>query len=141
MVAAEAETVAAKASETEAVVWRRQKQRECLYGGYVGGSQWNQRRSGDGRKKAVAAVAEAEGIQPMVSAAPKVAVVSADNSGNGGAAVGGRNRGSVGATTINQNVAAVGDGDTGTGVGGIGGGGSCSSGSGGRGSYNDRGRL
>ncbi len=46
-----AETVAAKAPETEAVVRWRQKQRECLCGGYVGGSQWNQRGSGDGGEK------------------------------------------------------------------------------------------
>ena len=65
-----AEMVAAKAPGTEAVVRLRQKQRGCLHDGYIGGSQWNQRRSGDGRKKAVAAVAAAEGIRPMVSAAP-----------------------------------------------------------------------
>ena len=46
-----AETVAVKALETEAVVRRWQKQRECLHGGYVGGSQWNQRENGDGGKK------------------------------------------------------------------------------------------
>ena len=39
VVAAVAETVAAKASETEAVVQQWQKQRECLYGGYIGGRQ------------------------------------------------------------------------------------------------------
>jgi hypothetical protein len=45
------ETVVAKALETEAVVWRRRKQWECLCGGCVGSSQWNQRGSGDGVKK------------------------------------------------------------------------------------------
>ena len=54
-----AEMVAAKASETEAVVRRQQKQKECLPGGYVGGSQWNQRGSGDGGKKVAAVVAAA----------------------------------------------------------------------------------
>ena len=37
VVAAVAETVVAKASETEAVVQRQRKQRECLHGEYVGG--------------------------------------------------------------------------------------------------------
>ena len=37
VVAAMAETVSAKASETEAVVQRRWKQRECLGSRYVGG--------------------------------------------------------------------------------------------------------
>ncbi len=51
VVAAVAETVATKASETEVVVRWRRKQRECLRGRYVGCSQWNQRGSGDGGKK------------------------------------------------------------------------------------------
>ena len=66
--------MAAKASKTEAVVRRRRKQRECLHGGYVSGSQWNQRGSGDGGKKAAAVVAAAaEGIWAVVSAAAKAA--------------------------------------------------------------------
>ena len=60
VVPAVAETVAVKASETEAVVRRWRKQRECLHGKYVGGSKWNQRGSGDsGKKAAVVAVAAA----------------------------------------------------------------------------------
>ncbi len=39
VVAAVVETVSAKASETEAVVRWRRKQRECLRNGYVGGGQ------------------------------------------------------------------------------------------------------
>ncbi len=46
-----AETVAAKASETDAVVRRWQKQKEGLCSRYLGGSQWNQRGSGDGGEK------------------------------------------------------------------------------------------
>ena len=41
------ETVVAKASETETVVRWWRKQRECLRGGYVGGSQCNLRGRGD----------------------------------------------------------------------------------------------
>ena len=39
MVGVVAETVAAKALETEAVVRRRRKERDCLRSRYVGGSQ------------------------------------------------------------------------------------------------------
>jgi hypothetical protein len=96
-------------------------------------------------KKAVAVAAAAEGIWAMVSAAAKVAMALADNSGNGGAGNGGTgngggNRGSCGATTINQNAAAVGGGGTGVGGGGTGGGVGGSS-SGGCGGYNGWGRL
>ena len=70
VVAAVAETVSAKALETEAVVWWQRKQRECLRSGYIGDGQWNQRGSGDGRK------------------------ISAGGSGGGGGGGGGRNRGS-----------------------------------------------
>ena len=52
VVAAVAETVSVKASETEAVVRQRRKQRECLCSRYVGSGQWNQRGSGDSGKKA-----------------------------------------------------------------------------------------
>ncbi len=91
-------------------------------------------------KKVVAAVAAvAEGIWAMVLAAAKVTIASADNSGKGGAGNDGENRGSGRATTINQNVAAVGSGGTGI-SGGGGGGGSGGSGSGGCGGYNGRGR-
>ena len=75
-----------------------------------------------------AAATAAEGIWAMVLAASKVAMASADNSGNGRAGNDGGNRGSNGATTINQNAAAVG--------GGSGGGGGGGSGSGSHGSYN-----
>ncbi len=75
------------------------------------------------------AAAAAEGIWAVVLAAAKVAMASADNSGNDRAGNHGRNRGSSGAKTINQNAAAV------VGSGGGSGGGS------GSGGYNGRGRL
>ncbi len=111
-----AETVVAKASETEAVVQRRRKKRGCLHGGYIGGSQWNQRGSGDGGKKAAAVVVvAADGIWAVVLAMAKVAMALADNSGIGGAGNSGRNRGSGRATTINHNAAGVGGGGGGGG--------------------------
>jgi hypothetical protein len=98
-----AETVVAKALETEAVVWRQRKERECLRGGYVGSSQWNQRGVVTVVKiSAAVAATEAEGIWAVVLAAAKVAMASAGNSSNGGAGNCGRNRGSGTATTINQ---------------------------------------
>ena len=45
------ETVAAKALDTEVVVWQWRKRRKCLHAGYIGGRQWNQRGSGDGNEK------------------------------------------------------------------------------------------
>ena len=51
---------------------------------------------------AVVAAAAAEGIWALVLAVAKVAMALADNCGNGRAGNGGRNRGSGGATTINQ---------------------------------------
>jgi hypothetical protein len=93
-------------SETEAMVQWRRKQRECLHGKYVGGGQWKQRGSGDGGKKSSTAVeAAAEGTGAVVSAAVTVAMALADNSSNGRAGNGGKNRGSSGATTINQHAA------------------------------------
>ena len=128
------ETVVVKASETEAVVRRWRKQRECLHGGYVGNGQWKQRGSVTAAKKA-AAVATAEGIGAVVFAVSTVVMALADNSGNGRAGGGGGNRSSGGATIINQNTAAVGGGcgiGGGSGVSGVGGCGSGgSSGSGG----------
>ena len=103
-----AETVSAKASETEAVVRWWWKQRECLCSGYIGSGQWNQRGSGDGGKKApAAATTAAKGIGAVVLDAATVARASADNSGNDGAGNSGRNRDSSGATTRNQNASAV----------------------------------
>ena len=132
------ETVVARALETEAVVQRQRKQRECLHGGYVGGSQWNQRESGDGGNKIGGGGGSGDGGGRNMGsglAVAKVAMASADNSGNGGAGNGGRNRGSGRATTINQNTAGVGGGGGGTGI--SGGRGGCGSRSG----YNCRGRA
>ena len=107
VVAAMAETVSAKASETEAVVRQRQKQRECLRSGYLGSEQWNQTGSGNGGKKAPAAAATAaKGIGAVVLEAATVVMGLADSSGNGRAGNGSGNRGSGGATTRNQNAAA-----------------------------------
>ena len=59
-------------------------------------------------KKALTAEGTAaKGIGAVVLEAAAVAMVLADNSGNSGAGHGGRNRGSGGATTRNQNTAAV----------------------------------
>ena len=108
MVAAVAETGAAKVSETKAMVQWRWKQRECLCDGYIGGGQWQQRGSRDGGEKSGAmAEAMAEGTGAVVLVAATVAMALAANSGNGGAGNGNRNRGSNGETTINQHAAAA----------------------------------
>ena len=102
-----AETVSAKALETEAVVRQRQKQRECLHSRYVGGGQWNQEVATAAKKAPVAAATAAKGIGAVVLEAATVAMVFADSSGNGGAGNDVRNRGSGSAIARNQNMAAV----------------------------------
>ncbi len=92
------ETGAAKVVETEAVVRWQRKQRECLHSRYIGGKQWKHRGSSGG---------VVEGTGAVVSTAGTVAMALADNSGNGGAGNDRGNRGSGGATTINQNAAAA----------------------------------
>ena len=82
------------------------------------------------REEVVTAAKKAARKEYGVLATAKVALVSVDNSINGRAGNGGRNRGSGGATTFNQNAAAVGGSSGGSGSGG----------SGGRGGYNGRGR-
>ena len=94
---------AAKASETLAVVRWRRKQRECLHGGYVGGGQWKEEVVMAVKKSGPAA----EGTGAVVLAAVTVAMTSADVIAKRGVGNGGGNRGSGGATTINQNAAAA----------------------------------
>ena len=93
-----AEMVVTKALETEAVVRQQRKQREHQHSGYIGCRRWNQSGSGDsGEKNGGGGGGGGSGMNKGSDfGGGDIALSLADNSGNGEAGNGCRNRGAAG---------------------------------------------